>query len=223
MSYRKLVLPAVLIICIGGNSLFGQKLSVETLLDTNTIKLGDQIGLKYNIEKKSDVRIKLPVISDTLVKGVEVIGKPVIDSSKINNELWQITLAMKITSFDTGIYYLPPQPIIYTEKGYTDTLLSRAAYLMVQGVPIDSTNTIRDIKGPAPEPVSLLEILLYAIPVLVLGILVYLVILYYKKKKKNEPLFKPLRPEEPAHITALRELDRIKAQKLWQQNLHQKA
>jgi hypothetical protein len=217
MNSRKLLMLTGLIAGLTANAIFGQKLSVETLLDTNIIKLGDQIGLKYNIEKKEEVHIKLPVFPDTLISGIELIGKPIIDSTKLNNDLWQITVALKITSFDTGVYYLPPQPIIYSDKGYFDTLMSRAAYLMVQGVPLDSTRTIRDIKGPAAAPVTLGEILLYAIPVLVLATLIYFITLYFRKKKKDEPLFKPLKPEEPAHITALRELDKIKAQKLWQQ------
>jgi hypothetical protein len=217
MNSKKLLLLICVIVGLNGSKLLGQKLSVETLLDTNIIKLGDQIGLKYNIEKKKEVHLRLPVFSDTLVNGVELIGKPVIDSSQLNNDLWQISIAMKITSFDTGVYRIPPQPIIFKDKGYSDTLFTRAAYLMVQGVPIDSTRTIRDIKGPAAVPVTLAEILLYAIPILVLAGLVYFIILYFRKKKKDEPLFKPLRPEEPAHITALRELDKIKAQKLWQQ------
>jgi hypothetical protein len=39
-----------------------------------------------------------------------------------------------------------------------------------------------------------------------------------KRKKNNKPIFViPRKPKEPAHIIALRELDRIKQEKLWQQ------
>jgi hypothetical protein len=205
------------LILISGNQLFCQKLSVETLLDTNIITLGDQIDLHYNIEKRKGVQLRLPDFGDTLVNGIEVIGKPIIDSSKIDDQLWQITVALKITSFDTGIYCIPPQPIIFYDQNYSDTLLSRAAYLMVQGVALDTTNNVRDIKAPATVPVTITEILFYAVPILLIAILGYFLYVYFRRKKANEPMFKPLRPEEPAYITALRELDKIKAQKLWQQ------
>jgi Ca-activated chloride channel family protein len=127
-------------------------------------------------------------------------------------------MELLITSFDTGIYYIPPQPVVFRDESYSDTLYSRPTYLEVLGVKIDTTNTVRDIKGPEAVPVTFLEIVTYVLPVLLVAILVYLVVLYFIRRKKKKPLFKPARPEEPADITALRELDKIKAQKLWQQN-----
>jgi hypothetical protein len=194
-----------------------QKLSVETLLDTNIIKIGDQIDLHYNIEKKKEVHLHLPDFGDTLVNGIEVVSKPVIDSSEIDDELWKILVSIKITSFDTGVYCIPPQSIVFKEKNFSDTLLTRAAYLMVQGVALDTTNMVRDIKGPATVPVTVFEILCWVVPILLLIGLGYFLFIYFRRKKANEPMFKPLKPEEPAYITALRELDKIKSQKLWQQ------
>jgi hypothetical protein len=202
---------------LGVKSLFAQKLSVETRIDTNIIKLGDQIGLNYVIQKEENLKTKLPVFSDTLTAGIEIIGDVLIDSSVARDNLKQIDINLTITSFDTGIYYIPPQPIFYEDKGLTDTLFSRATYLMVVGVPIDSTYTIRDIKGAESMPITLGEILLYAGILLLVAALITFLIIYLRRKKQEKPLFKPLKPEEPAHITALRELDRLKAQKLWQQ------
>ncbi len=217
MNWIKKILLITFVFVISGHQSFCQKISVETLLDTNIITIGDHVDLRYNIEKRKDVKLQLPDFSDTLVNGIEVIGEPVIDSSEIDDMLWQISVSLKITSFDTGIYCIPPHPIIFSDKDYSDTLLSRAAYLKVQGVALDTTNTVRDIKGPAKVPVTFVEILLYLIPLLILTALGYFLYIYFRRKKANEPMFKPLRPEEPAYITALRELDKIKAQKLWQQ------
>ncbi len=207
------------ILCIlGAGTLFAQKLSVETAIDTNIITIGDQIGLNYTLEKKKDLITKLPSFADTLTKGVEIIGEPVIDSSLSKDDLRRININLTITSFDTGLYYLPPRQIIFDDAGFSDTLLSRATYLMVKGVPIDTTYTIRDIKGIEKMPLTLGEILIYSgILILIIGAVV-LIYYYFKRRKQEKPLFKPLKPEEPAYITALRELDKIKAQKLWQQN-----
>lgn len=198
-------------------SLFGQKLSVETSIDTNRITLGDQISLNYLIEKKKDLSVILPDFSDTLVDGIEVIGDPLIDSIKIDKETWRITLGLTITSFDTGIYYIPPQPIVFTEELGFDTLFSRPTYLEVAGVALDSTMTVRDIKSQARVPIALTEILIILIPLLILAAIVYILVRYFRKKNKVVPEIKKLNKEEPPYITALRELDKIKAQKLWQQ------
>jgi len=202
---------------IGVNTLFAQKLSVETLIDTNIITLGDQIGLKYILEKEQELITRLPVFGDTLTEGIEIMDEPVIDSSITKDKLLRININLTITSFDTGIYYIPPQPIVYYDEGLSDTLLSRATYLMVVGVPIDTTFTIRDIKSIEKVPITLVEVILYFGILLFVAAFTILLYIYLKRKKQEKPLFKPLRPEEPAHITALRELDKLKAQKLWQQ------
>ena len=214
---RRIFFNIAILILSGVNSLFAQKLLVETNIDTNIITIGDQIGLNYTIEKKKDLVTKLPFFSDTLTEGVEIIGEPRIDSSSIKDNLLKINIGLTITSFDTGLYYLPPQAIVYSDQGNWDTLLSRATYLMVKGVPIDTTNTIRDIKGVEKMPLTLVEILIYGGILLFIAALIILAIHYFKRKKANKPFFKPLKPEEPPYITALRELDKIKAQKLWQQ------
>ena len=39
------------------------------------------------------------------------------------------------------------------------------------------------------------------------------------KRKRNEPIFVKPKPQEPAHVVALRQLDQLKEQKLWQRGL----
>ena len=214
---RRIVFITGYFLLLVANNVFAQKLSIETQIDTNTIVIGDQIGLTYTIEKEKNIITKIPVFTDTLTQGVEIIGEPVIDSSSIKDNKIKIDVNLTITSFDTGIYYLPPQDFIFTDNGYTDTLPSRATYLMVRGVPIDTTYTVRDIKGYEKMPLTLIEIILYLSIFILLAAGIFLLFYYLKRKKEEKPLFKPVKPEEPAHITALRELDRLKAQKLWQQ------
>ena len=134
---------------------------------------------------------------------VDMPGKPF---SKLDKESWNLSLEFLITSFDTGIYYIPPQPFVFTTAGITDTLMSRATYLEVKGVALDTTNTVRDIKAQATEPVTIGEVATYAIPALLLVAVIVLLVLYFRKRKEDQPLFKPVKPEEPPYITALREL-----------------
>ena len=214
---RNIFIYIVILLLPGVNSLLAQKLWIETNIDTNTITLGDQVHLQYTLEKRKDILTKLPFFADTLTRGVEIIGEPVVDSSEFKNDMLRINIDLTITSFDTGLYYLPPQSIIYTDQDFSDTLFARPTYLQVKGVPIDTTYTVRDIKEFEKMPVTLFEVILYSGILLLTAVLAFLIYYYLKRKKQEKPLFKTLKPEEPAYITALRELDRIKAQKLWQQ------
>ncbi len=195
---------------------YSQNIAVKTSIDTNRIVLGDQIGLTYTIEKEKNAMILFPSFAEELTDGVEIICAPVIDSVKAKDGNWKLALHLTITSFDTGIYYIPPQKFVVRENQYSDTLLSSASYLEVFGVPIDTTFTVRDIKPPARVKITFGEILLYSISVLLLVLFGYFLIVYLKKRKRNESFLVPVKPEEPPHITAFRELDKIKAQKLWQ-------
>lgn len=49
-----------------------------------------------------------------------------------------------------------------------------------------------------------------------LEIIVLVVIYIIRKIKRKEPIFRRNRPVEPAHIIALRELEKLKNDKLWQ-------
>lgn len=199
---------------------FSQSQGIITTIDTNRITLGDQIGLHYTLQKEEDVFVQLPLLRDTLALGIEIIGNPVIDSSRVKDGRSTLTLDVLITAFDTGIYYIPPQPFIFRDGVYSDTVQSSATYLEVFGVALDTTNTIRDIKGQEGAPVSALVILGIVLgSLVVLGIMAYLIYIFFIRKKEEEGGMKIIsKPSEPAYIAALRELDRIKAQKLWQQN-----
>jgi hypothetical protein len=214
MNFRKrLLIFSIGLITIGAS---GQKLSIETKIDTNNIVIGDQISLTYIILKEDNVKIKLPVFNQKLVDGIEIIGIPKIDSGN-KGSLEQISLTLTITSFDTGIYYIPPQPLVLLNQGNSDTLKSKATYLIVSGVAIDTTKTIRDIKAPERVSLSFREILPYLAIVILILIIGGAILIFFRKRKKEIQELIPDLPTEAAHITALRELDKIKAQKLWQQ------
>ena len=216
MNIRSKFIIILIFLIIGTYIGFSQKFSLKTSIDTNRIELGDQINLIYSIKKKEEVNVIFPFIGTDLTNGIEVLGRPVIDSTKLREGSWEISLQLLITSFDTGIYYIPPQKFIIKEQQFIDTVLSTATYLEVFGVAIDTTSTIRDIKPPEKVPATLGEILLYIAAALLVGAIIYFIIQFLRNRKRKENIFIPSKPEEPPHITAFRELDKIKAQKLWQ-------
>ena len=52
---------------------------------------------------------------------------------------------------------------------------------------------------------------------ILIGAILFFLLYSIKRKKNNQPIFaRPQKPKEPAHIVAIRELDRIKSEKVWQ-------
>jgi hypothetical protein len=217
MFLRKIIVVLAIIAAYPVGTIFCQNITVESAIDKNKIVIGDQIGLNYSFVKENWVQVDLPLLSGKIIDGIEIIGLPVIDSVSEGNKSSKISLKYTITSFDTGMYYLPPLPFVVHKQYGTDTLFSKASYLEVMAVEIDTTGTIRDIKTVALAPLTFLELLPYILGILILGLIAYFAVKYYRKRKERISDLIPAKPAEPVHITALRELDKIKAQKLWQQ------
>jgi len=215
MTLKKILL--IFSVGLAGNWVVGQNFSVETKIDTNKIVIGDQISLTYSILKAKNTRLQLPILNQKLIDGIEIVGQPKIDSTDKPGSLEQILLKYTITSFDTGMYYIPPQPFVILSSGLPDTIRSKASFLEVGGVVIDTTHTIRDIKALEKVPVTVREIVPYLLIIVALALITIVLVYYFKRKKKEVFKVVPARPLEPAYITALRELDKINSQKLWQQ------
>lgn len=75
-----------------------------------------------------------------------------------------------------------------------------------------------DIKTPYEAPVTFKEIAPWIFGTILVAGLLFLIWYALRKRKDNQPFFAiPQKPKEPAHVIALRELDRIKEEKIWQQ------
>jgi hypothetical protein len=216
------VFKAILVITFITISAFkpviAQSASVETVLDSHKIILGRFTELKYVVIKNINDKITLPAFNDTLFDGVEIAGKAKIDSNTLENSKIQIQQKLIITAYETGMRYIPPFPfIIQTQTGF-DTLYSASSYLQVEGIVLDTTGVIRDIKDiewVMPTPRDFLSVM---IVLAIIGLVVFLTI-YFWPKNKGTLQIEPPKISEPAYIIALKELDKLKAQKLWQQKL----
>ncbi|MCL2502213.1 MAG: hypothetical protein FWE99_03680, partial [Bacteroidales bacterium] len=125
---------------------------------------------------------------------------------------------LRITSFDSGSYRLPPMPLYLLQpSGVVDTLWFAGPPLEVTTIPIDTT-TYRpfDIKGQMTYPLTAKEIFPWVGLILLLLAAAYVLYRWIRYRKENRPLFGKPKPQEPAYLVAFRQLEEIKAQKLWQ-------
>ncbi|MFY9150650.1 MAG: hypothetical protein WAO52_01455 [Prolixibacteraceae bacterium] len=211
----------VLFVLLSGNFqiLKAQQVTVKASIDSTHILIGDQLKLLFEIEKPRDLDVQFPQVPDTFSTQIEVVNRTKIDTFKLDDKQREkLTQTLLITSFDSGMHQIPPFYFKLKDGTVLDSTATRALAFQVHGMKIDTTKGPVDIKKPYSAPVSLKEVIPFILGIILIAAIIFFIFYYIKWKKKNVPLFsKPEKPAEPAHIVALRELDRIKNQKLWQQ------
>lgn len=219
MKQRVFYIILVVLFSGGFHTLKAQKVTVKASIDSTHILVGDQLKLLLEVEKPKDLNVIFPIIPDTFNTKIEVVNRTKIDTLKVDDKQREkLTQSLFITSFDSGRYQIPPFYFKLKDGTRLDSAATRALMFQVHGMKIDTTKGPVDIKMPYSAPVTLKEVTPYILGIILLAAIIFFIFYYIKWKKKNVPLFvKPEKPAEPAHIIALRELDRIKNQKLWQQ------
>lgn len=215
IKYRNLLMTFILmVVSLAAIAQFNVKVSV----DRDSLLIGDQISVHIQVEKPREARVEFPVFADELIEGIEIVDQTVVDSLKKDKEFSILTKSLTITSFDAGKYFVPSMkfPVYYNQQ--SDTLISERKLLYVNTIEVDTAAAIKEIKAPYEAPLSFKEVLPYFLIVLGVAILALLVIYIIKKRKKNEPIFSRAKPIEPAHIVAIRELNKLKTDKPWQKN-----
>jgi len=200
------------------------QISIRASLDTNQILIGDQIKLILDITKPSNLNIQFPVLKDTIIKEIEVLDASLIDTIAINGNNVSLRKEYTITSFDSGLYVIPSLNFTYQHDTITDSFPTNPIYMAVRTFEVDTVSKkIFDVKKPYDAPWSIMEFLKLYWYYLVIGAAVILLLLIayrvFKRLKKKEPIIKIIeKPKIPAHIIALKDLDKLKEQKLWQNN-----
>jgi hypothetical protein len=189
-------------------------------LDTSSIRIGERVQLRLNATLPKSASIYWPAISDTLTGAVEVASKSKVDTNATSRkDFINYSQTILITSFDTGFHYIPPITIYYAYTGDTTRheLLSEGVYLKVRTVEVDTTQAIRDIRGPMQAPITLAELAPYLAGIAIIGLIIGLIWYYIWRKRMNKPLF-PLitRTVGPPWQVALESLALLQEKKLWQ-------
>ena len=204
---------------LSGFTAQAQQTLIDVKVDTADILIGEQTTLHVTVTTDPNRRIIIPLPSDTLMTGVEVISVSDADSTVADGRL-VIRRDILVTSFDSSLYLLPP----FIAIDGADTIASNQVALKVSTVPVDVDNPEKfyDIKDVWKPPFVLADYYPWIFGVLTALFLIcvigYLVQRY--RRHRSEVPVKPAEPELPPYETAIRELDSIKDQKLWQQGLN---
>jgi hypothetical protein len=208
-----LTLPFLL---LGGQTVLRAQNVIKASIDSTQILIGEQTKIHLEIAAGKNAQLQLPLPSDTIIKGIEVIEISKIDTADIGNSRIRFKYDFLITSFDSALYLLPPFKLV---EG-TDTAWSNELALKVSTLPVDTeSQNFYDIKDIVKPKFILWDYAAYFFyPLLALLLLAALAFLIYRLSTKKSLIpFKKEEPDLPPHLIAIRELEEIKTRKLWQQ------
>jgi len=167
-------------------SLNAQQASVKA--DKYRIKIGEQIELKLNATAGPEQELIWPPIADTLGQWFDVVRKDTIDTVR-NAGRTNFAQSIWITSFDSGMHNLPVFDFQFiTAQGDTESVLSDMLSIDIYPVAVDTTKSIKDIRGIEDVPFDYTDLIIYTI----LGAIAALLIAYgvYRWRKELERIEK---------------------------------
>lgn len=209
-----------LLFLLGRNAVAQQRPLIDVSIDSAAILIGEQTMLHLTVTADQDRPVQVIIPNDTLMAGVELLNLSKADSTQIENNRLVIKQDLLITSFDSALYLLPPLKVI----DGVDTVYSNQVALKVSTLPVNAENPeeyfdIKQVWKPPFVWADYLPILLGILLVLLLAAVTWYGWKRWKEQKSLIP-FKKEEPKLPPHEQAIKELDAIKEQKLWQQGLN---
>ena len=114
-----------------------QQVTVDAKIDSLQLLIGEQAKITLEVSMDANQKLQLPVVLDTLVRGVEVLDIAKPDTQMLNEgKRMLIEQQYTITSFDSALYYLPPFEVLVNDQPYR----SKALALKVYSIPVDTLN-----------------------------------------------------------------------------------
>ena len=211
----------ILILLFGSIGLSAQSVDVNASIDTNFLLIGEQTQIELKIQYRLDgkpVSVQFPELTDTINEFIEIVTTSAIDTIYPDqNDLSIVQQAQRITitSFDSGSYTIP-----YFEFNINNGLYQTGPlHIEVRPMQVDTAEAIFDIKGPIEEPFSFIDWIktnwiwiAIVLALLIGGIL----LIRFLKNRPEKIIEEEIIPEIPPHITALEKLEKLRDNKLWQ-------
>lgn len=224
MSYvQKIFAAAVLLLTAG--SLYAQqdRPSIEARFSADSVLIGDQFRLDVEVDKDVMEIVEFPTFENGRLgkdsTDIEILGESPADTLKSDGRRITLRKSYLLTGFDEGDYRMGKFPVLYIDKNIVDTLWSKDSMrIIVNTLPVDTVKQkIHDVKPPIHVPVRFGEFSGYLlIGLLGLALIAAIVYLLVKHLRNRPATGKKNAPAEPPHVTAIKQLEKLHAQKLWQ-------
>lgn len=213
----KIYIAAIVLVFSSNLQSSAQELLSNTV-SKDTILIGDQVLWTSRMQVPRGTEVKVDSMSGYVVPGVELLGDFRIDTVKKTRDYTLIETKALITSFDSGSYMLPPIVLYLSRNGVpTDTLRLTEIPLEVTTVPIDTTTfEMYDLRPQFRYPVTFGEVVPWVLGTLALAAIVFFIWKILKNRKRTGDSHVKPKPGDPPHIVALKDLERIRREELWQ-------
>ena len=190
MKNRIILFVIILLGCVSALKAQNREYSAE--IDTNYIMIGDQIHFRMKVKAEPGVKVAFPQLKDTIAQGIEIISGPVRDS------------------------IMEKDGRVLVQESYNNTLRTDPLHLIVNTFVVDQQKGNYDIVMPLAAPWTFAEILPYLLWTLLGIVVILLVVWIIKVRKSRKSLFHHEKPAIPPYVLAMKALEEIKKEKLWQ-------
>lgn len=190
--------------------------------ERDSVLIADQLFYGFELENVEEgTQFAFPQVKDTLMTNIRIVKPWQMDTLKASKarkgqpRLLDLRGGLTITSFDEGIYYLPPLAVQRLSKdGVLDTLVFEPQKVEIKTMPVDTaTFKPHDIKEPINYPVTFAEVAPWVAGGLALiGLIALIVWLIVRYRRTHNPEYVK---KDPAHIVALRKLDKYRGNSMW--------
>lgn len=216
LNYGKLIFGSLSFVAftLAGSPVGAQQVTVRASIDSLQLLVGEQTKIHLEVSMDANRKLQLPVINDTLVRGVEVLDIARPDTQKLNdNKRWVISQEYIVTSFDSALYYLPPLEVMVDDEKYRSESLA----LKVYSIPVD---TLHPDQFFGPKTVVDVPIEWQDIDTMVYAFIIMLLlgaacVFFIVRFRNNKPIIRIIKiePKLPPHQEAMKHIEEIKANK----------
>jgi hypothetical protein len=198
-----------------------QEFAVSATPDSTLMVIGGQMNLTLEVAQPNNINVVFPQFPDTITKNIEVVESTGPDTTVIDQHRIAVTQVLRITSFDSGLHYIPPMEFELASADLQSRKRTKSIGIMVVNPfeNVDPQKGITDIKVPIDTPFKFSELyrfLPWILGALAVALLIGAGIWFYIKKRNPLKALIREKPKESPHVIALRKLDHIKKEKLWQ-------
>ena len=190
---------------------------LEPVTPRDSVLVADQ--LLYGMEFKNlteGTPLALPVLQPEENSPLAILGKWQLDSTRVSRRKevparYDIRASLRLTAAVGGVYQLPALFAVVD----ADTLLFKPRELVVTELPVDMENfEPHDIKPQVKFPYTFVELFpwIWGGGMALMALAAVVLWLVSRGKKAREAQ----QEAEPAHIRALRKLDKFRGDKYWQ-------
>ena len=205
----------------GGRVILKESSYIHQVTPRDSILVADRLLYGFELDNVPDSTVlAFPQIANPYMEDVLALPMWHVDTVKVqkikaaNTRLLNIRASIAIQPFEEGTYELPPLFVQRIHRdGTVDTIQFKRQTIEVFTMPVDTATFVpHDLRGQMKYPVTFAEILpwlmgFWVVALLVIGLVAWIV---SRRKAAEGPAFK-----EPAHITALRKLDKWRGDKFW--------